>query len=78
MCKCRKVVCPICEHDFMWIENASGSVSFYLYRRKGKNERLISTVCPMCNREIIVPEDLPMGIPVEDETIEVCGSVRGI
>ena len=78
MCKYRQIECPLCGHIFMWIEYADLPPSYNVYRRKGVDEELGSTHCPMCNCEMIVPNDSERGISVEDENVELRGTVRGI
>ena len=78
MLKCRQVQCPKCKHVFMWIEHADLPSSYNVYRRKGIDEELGSTRCPMCCCEMIIPSDIKLGISIEDDTVEHMGTVRGI
>ncbi len=78
MYKCRHVKCPCCNHVFMWIEYGDLPASYCVYRRKGVDEELGSTHCPKCNCEMIIPNNVEIGISVEDESIELRGMVRGI
>ena len=77
MYKFRQVKCPKCKHTFMWLDQPNG-VSYCLYRRKGVEEELISTTCPKCNLEMVVPEDVLDGIAINDEAIELFATLRGI
>ena len=78
MYNCRQVQCPRCNHNFMWIEYADLPPSHNVYRRKGAVEELGSTHCPKCNCQMIVPSDSKTGISVEDESVELRGTVRGL
>lgn len=78
MYKYRQVECPLCGHIFMWIEYADLPPSYNVYRRKGIDEELGSTHCPKCNCEMIVPSELSTGISVENESVELRGTIRGI
>ena len=78
MYKCRQIQCPRCEHIFMWIEYADLPTSYCVYKRKNVEEELGSTHCPKCNCEMVVPNDSERGISVENENVELRGTVRGI
>ena len=78
MYKYRQVQCPLCNHIFMWIEHADLPTSYNVYGRKGMDEGLGSTHCPKCNCEMIVPSDVTIGVSIEDENVELIGTVRGI
>ena len=52
--------------------------SYYLYRRIGVDEELFSTPCPKCSLEMVIPDDVSLGIDIEDELVELRGSVSGI
>ena len=69
---------PQCNHVFIWIEYADLPPSYCVYRRKGIDEELGSTHCPKCNCKMIAPSDLTTGISVENENVELIGTVRGI
>jgi len=70
------VQCPYCEHQFTWLKGSwSTCVAF---RRKGHDEILESTVCPMCGIEMVVIKELHTGIDINDESIEVLNFIRGI
>lgn len=77
MYKFKGVECPKCNHRFAWLEEPNGN-SYCLYRRKGVNEELFSTVCPRCGLEMVVPSDEHTGISITDESIELFSTVRGI
>ena len=74
----RRVQCPQCEHIFMWIEYADLPSSYCVYKRKNVDEELGSTHCPKCNCEMIAPSDLTTGISIENQNVELIGTVRGI
>lgn len=78
MYKYRQIECPLCGHIFMWIEYADLPPNYNVYRRKGVDEELGSTHCPKCNCGMIVSNDSKRGISVEDEVVELRGTVRGI
>lgn len=70
------VRCPYCGHQFTWLEGSwSTCVAF---RRKGHDEFLESTVCPMCSIEMAVIKELHTGIDINDESIEILSVIRGI
>lgn len=75
--KFREIKCPCCNHKFTWLKEPNGS-SYHLYRRKGIEEELFSTICPKCNCEVVVPEGSSVGIEVENEMIERFDTIRGI
>lgn len=77
MYKFREIECPFCKHHFTWLEEPNGN-SFCLYRRKGRNEELFSTVCPKCNLEMIVPDGQSVGIDIKDRKVEMFATVRGL
>jgi len=77
MYKFKEVECSKCNHRFAWLEEPSGN-SYCLYRRKGIDEELFSTVCPQCGLEMVVPSDKHMGIAVTDKAVELFSTVRGI
>ena len=77
MYKFKEVECPECNHRFAWLEQPSGN-SYCLYRRKGIDEKLFSTVCPQCGLEMVVPSDKHMGIAVADKAVELFSTVRGL
>lgn len=71
-----EIECPNCKHRFVWLEHSWSSC--LLFRRKGYDELLESTVCPQCTMEMVVLKDVHSGIDIHDETIEVVGAIRGI
>ena len=73
-----EIECPNCKHIFVWLEHTYKGTRYNLYRRKGYNEALESTVCPNCNMEMAVLKDKHSGINIEDSSIEVADSVHGI
>ena len=73
----RHIKCPQCNHVFVWIEDGCCARPYYIYRRKGQSEMLLSTRCPKCNCRMVVPSDSPTGICVDDENIEEIGCVEG-
>ena len=78
MYKYCQVKCPVCNHNFMWIENADLPISYNVYRLKGVDQELVSTHCPKCNCKMIAPSDLTTGISIKNENVELIGTVRGI
>ena len=78
MYKCRQVQCPLCNHLFMWIEYADLPASHYVYKRESVDEKLGSTHCPKCTYEMIVVEDSVRGISIDDDSVVIIGTVRGI
>ena len=78
MFKCRQIQCPVCDHAFMWIEYADLPPSYNMYKRNDVEEELRSTHCPKCHCEMIVPDNSRVGISVNDENVELIGTVRGI
>ena len=77
MSKYREVKCPGCGHQFVWLVAPHGN-SYYLYRRKGVDEELFSTPCPKCSLDMVIPDDVALGIDIKDNTVELRGSVRGL
>lgn len=79
MYKCRQVRCPLCTHVFMWLENADSlNKSYVIYRIKGTQEDLMSAICPKCNCEMVVPNNLLTGIDIKNEIVEKVATCRGI
>ncbi|MDY2997819.1 MAG: hypothetical protein SOU16_11015 [Faecalimonas sp.] len=78
MYKVFEIECQNCKHKFMWIQNPDTQNSYYLYKRKGLDEELISIYCPRCNVEIAIIKENGKGINVNDESIEVAGAIRGL
>ena len=73
-----EITCPNCKHKFMWLESTYNGSSYPVYRRKGYNEILESTVCPKCNIEMVVLKDSCNGIDISDDSIEIASILRGI
>ena len=71
-----ELICPNCRHQFVWLEHSH--YSGYIYRRKGHNEELESTICPKCNIKIAVLKDSSSGLDITDESIEIADIMRGI
>ena len=46
----REVVCPFCEHRFMYNQNGR-EIIFYEYRDKETGKYYIDKVCPKCNEK---------------------------
>ena len=78
MYRYRQVKCPLCGHTFMWREESYTGSSCDIFKRKGIDEELESTYCPMCSFEMVVAEDLLEGMDIQDKTIERIPSIRGI
>ena len=77
MYKFKEIRCPVCGHIFTWLEEPLGNC-YCVYQRKGVDEELFSTICPQCGLEMVVPEESHDGISVEDNGIEIRGTMRGI
>lgn len=75
--KFREIKCPSCKHKFAWLEKPFGN-SYNVYRRKGIDEELFSTICPNCSLEMVIPKDMIIGIDINDSEIELYGTMRGI
>ena len=73
----RQVKCPRCNHLFMWIENEDKPRRYSIYRRKGRDEMLLSTKCPKCNCKMVVAGDSLVGLYENDEKVEEIGIVEG-
>ena len=78
MYKFIEITCPNCNHQFVWLEHTYKGTNYKLYRRRGHDELLESTICPKCNTEMVVLKNSHNGISIEDDLIEVAGTVRGI
>ena len=65
----REVICPLCEHRFMWMESSEGMV-FHSYRCKESGELLEDTACPKCGEKLVIlPDSLKAALP-DDDRIE--------
>lgn len=73
-----EITCPNCRHHFVWLEHSYKGSSYTVYRRRGYDEILESTLCPKCNIEMAVLKDSCSGIDVRDKSIEVASTIRGI
>ena len=73
-----EIECPNCKHHFVWLEHTYKGSSYTVYRRKGHDEILESTLCPKCSFEMVVLKDSCIGIDVKDESIEIASTIRGI
>lgn len=74
---CREVICPVCDHRFMWIDAVASPQPTYYYRNRRTGERVDEAVCPRCSREFIIEKQLVTGV-VPDETIYERVGIRGI
>ena len=71
-----EIICPNCRHQFVWLEQSYGNG--YIYKRKGHDEELDSTVCPKCNIRMVVLKDSFTGLDITDESIDIVDGIRGI
>ena len=62
----------------MWQRWSYTGPSHCIFRRKGTDEELESTVCPKCGLEMVVLSDVLEGIDIRDENIETVCAIRGI
>lgn len=69
---CREIICPICDHKFMWLEN--DGLKIKRYRLSTTRERLENTKCPKCGETVIlIPHELKGASVIDDRiTYESC------
>lgn len=71
--KCREVICPWCEHRFMWLEGRE-CFRVTIYKLVETGEYLDSTKCPKCDEKVVMlPHILKGAAPGFDERIKVVG-----
>ncbi len=74
---CREVICPFCDHRFMWLESSESPQPTYYYISKKTNEIAYDTVCPQCGKEMILePHVLHGAAPGEGKYDRI--GIRGI
>jgi len=50
---CREVICPFCDHRFMWMGSLVSPQPTYYYVSKKTKEDVYDTVCPTIRDEIL-------------------------
>ncbi len=73
----REVVCPFCQHKFMWDKQGNFIVETVEYRLKENGKITKKAKCPKCEKEMLVLEGETDGIYLNDPRIEKFG-IRGI
>ncbi len=74
---CREVICPFCDHRFMWLGFLVSPQPTYYYRNKETKEGAYDAVCPQCGEEIILEPHVLLGVaPCEDKYEKI--GFRGI
>ena len=61
---CREVVCPFCNHRFMWLGDIVSVTPppTYYYKHKETGEYAPDTTCPVCGEEIIIEPNVLLGV----------------
>ncbi len=77
MTNCREVICPVCEHKFMWMNVTKLPQPTYYYRNRKTDEHMNEAICPQCRQEIIVEKELLVGV-IPDEAVYERIGIRGI
>lgn len=72
----REVVCPWCDHRFMW-NKTGGGLKLHEYICIDTGEYADKTVCPKCANEMVVLEHVLNGVFKDDKRLKVYG-IRGI
>ena len=75
--KYREVICPYCQHKFMWQQSVQEGSTWAEYINKTTSKISISAKCPECSKRMIVSEDSDYGI-VEDSEEYIKTICRGI
>ena len=65
--KYREVICPHCEHKFMWEESVQDGCQWIEYTNKKTYEICLSAKCPSCSSKMIVSKDSVFGIKTDSE-----------
>ncbi|MCR5649730.1 MAG: hypothetical protein K6F86_00940 [Lachnospiraceae bacterium] len=74
---CREVICPFCDHRFMWLGSPESPQPTYYYRNRETGEGVYDAVCPECGEEIILEPHVLLGeAPYEDKYEKI--GIRGI
>ena len=68
--KCREVICPCCDHRFMWLDGYEwGRTS--VYRLVETGERLNYAKCPKCKETVVlIPHEIKGAAQGIDEKIK--------
>lgn len=61
----REVICPYCQHKFMWQHAVQDGSSWPEYRNQDTNEVCLSAKCPGCSQRMIVSKESVSGIKKE-------------
>lgn len=62
----REIICPYCEHKFMWQKDIQEKYSWFKYRNKKTGEICLSSKCPACSNKMIVSKDNIVGIHIDN------------
>lgn len=73
----RTVICPYCNHKFMWQKVNQEGTSYYVYEDKQSAEICLSAKCPLCSNQMIVSQNKLMGINKNNKGYIKYG-IRGI
>lgn len=73
MYKCRKVKCPCCGHEFMWMSGQSGQNTVYEYLDKESVKLLDDAICPDCGKVCLLQEGILTGLRADDQRIDKHG-----
>lgn len=76
MYRYREVVCPFCDHKFMYNQNGR-EIIFYEYMDRQTGKYYIDTTCPKCAEKMIVVENELKGYFTDDNRFER-SCIRGI
>ena len=74
---CREVICPFCDHRFMWMGSLVSPQPTYYYVSKKTKEDVYDTVCPQCGEEIILEPHVLLGVAPGEGRYDRIG-IRGI
>ena len=74
---CREVICPFCNHRFMWVGSLVSPQPTYYYVSKKTKEDAYDTVCPQCGEEIILEPHVLLGVAPGEGRYDRIG-IRGI
>ena len=77
MYRCRKIKCPYCDHEFMWMSGQSGQNNIYEYLDKESGKNLDDAICPECGNICLLQEGILIGLKADDPRIEKYG-IRGL
>ena len=72
----REVVCPYCEHRFMFNKGVDGE-KYYEYTDKTTGKILSSAICPKCGKTVIAIDKVLEGIREDDDRVVTHG-IRGL